>query len=83
MPSLMVLPKPDRITNNPYSSCQAHLPPQSYLGSSCSRLRTELARKAGAHILEGSCAIQRTDAGSCVDEKNVGAEYNAKVMELV
>jgi len=46
---------------------------------------TELARKAGAHILEGSCAIQRAGAGS-VGEKNVVdlvAGSNVKVEELV
>ncbi|KAH8992927.1 inositol monophosphatase [Lactarius akahatsu] len=47
---------------------------------------TELARKAGALILEGSHAIQRAGAGSVGEKKNavdLVTEYDVKVEELV
>jgi len=47
---------------------------------------TELARKAGSLILEGSYAIQRTGAGSVGEKKNavdLVTEYDVKVEELV
>ncbi|KAH9972687.1 inositol monophosphatase [Russula compacta] len=47
---------------------------------------TELARKAGALILEGSSAIQRAGAGSVGEKKNavdLVTEYDVKVEELV
>ena len=46
----------------------------------------ELARKAGAFILEGSHAIQRAGAGSVGEKKNavdLVTEYDVKVEELV
>jgi myo-inositol-1(or 4)-monophosphatase len=47
---------------------------------------TELARKAGALMLEGSHAIQRAGAGSVGEKKNavdLVTEYDVKVEELV
>ena len=47
---------------------------------------TELARKAGALILEGSSAIRRAGAGSVGEKKNavdLVTEYDVKVEELV
>ncbi|KAI0299922.1 inositol monophosphatase [Russula brevipes] len=47
---------------------------------------TELARKAGTLILEGSYAIQRAGAGSVGEKKNavdLVTEYDVKVEELV
>ena len=46
----------------------------------------ELARKAGALMLEGSHAIQRAGAGSVAEKKNavdLVTEYDVKVEELV
>jgi myo-inositol-1(or 4)-monophosphatase len=46
----------------------------------------ELARKAGALILEGSHAIQRAGAGGVGEKKNavdLVTEYDVKVEELV
>jgi myo-inositol-1(or 4)-monophosphatase len=54
---------------------------QSILG-----FTTELARKAGALMLEGSYAIQRAGAGSVGEKKNavdLVTEYDVKVEELV
>jgi len=47
---------------------------------------TELARKAGTLMLEGSHAIQRAGAGSVGEKKNavdLVTEYDVKVEELV
>ena len=47
---------------------------------------TDLARKAGALILEGSYAIQRAGAGSVGEKKNavdLVTEYDVKVEDLV
>lgn len=48
---------------------------------------TELARTAGALILEGSEAIRGTTSGSVVDEKknsvDLVTEYDVRVEELV
>jgi len=50
------------------------------------RFTTDLARKAGALILEGSYAIQRSGAGSVGEKKNavdLVTEYDVKVEDLV
>jgi len=50
------------------------------------RFTTDLARKAGALILEGSYTIQRSGAGSVGEKKNavdLVTEYDVKVEDLV